>query len=83
MLDRDLSTLVTNVIRRRIMCGDREPDIDLEAGPMSALVARSDHRYATSRDALTFVSRRPISFNIYARAESEETFKRDLWRQLA
>jgi hypothetical protein len=35
MLDRDLSTLVTNVIRRRIMRGDREPDIDLEAGPMS------------------------------------------------
>lgn len=58
MPDRDLSMLVANAIRRRtidddvFVRGDREPDMDLEAGPMPMLVARGDHRDATSRDVI-------------------------------
>jgi hypothetical protein len=65
------------------MRGDREPDIGLEAGPMSALVARSDHRYATSRDALTVRFEAADFIQNLRTAESEETFKRDLWHQPA
>src|SRR5665213_2477517 len=58
VLDRDLNVFVSCVVDRRMIDHDalvrrnRQPNVNLESGAMTMLVAWCDNGYATSRDAL-------------------------------
>ena len=86
VLDRGLGMLMTRAVRRRIahydvlVRGYREPDVDLESGAVTMSVARGDHLYSTSRNAL-IVHFEALDFIQYLRAgcfRSFRTFKGDL-----
>ena len=66
------------------MRGYREPDVDLESGPVPMLVARGDHLYSTSSDAL-IVYFEMLDFIQYlpaGRFRNFRAFKGDLWINL-